>query len=375
MVQRLSTNTFDAIKAIVQQKKISRVVYMHADHFEPWRHRIEQSYADEVACFGELCAKVDFGRKLSLFYRPRVRYWYAEDPGEHHHIPGEPIVYLKRTDTEKHIARQAIGALLASAGHEIQVHIHHENLTLSDRRTMPELAAWVHAHSNARLDCERFEFFLQLSLDQIREDIGTRLDRWAFVHGTWALNASDHAVCRIQNEMEILKRNGCFGDFSFPAGRKNTNPKIEQPFTCRPITADRAYDLPESEPIPVHPGSNAFTGNRFFIWSSVIKHVHCGIDYYGTHLDALAVDDAVLRWIRDSAFIDGTVYIKTHAHSMRSYYWELPVPLIPHLHPKVQAICAALAEVCVTLNISLEFGTASSIFDELLAKSNSNRPA
>lgn len=368
-MRQLSEPALDAIKTLVENTGIRRVVYMHADHFEPWRHGIQPRYCDDLVAFAEQATKCEFGRKLSLFYKPEIQYCLDDSSGASGRMDNEPIVFLHRTDSQKAMAKQAMAEVLRHGAHEIHVHLHHEGFTISEVQHVPAVAAWLKANSDPERDARRFEFFLRLALDAIREDTGLPLDRWGFVHGLWALNASDHRVCDIRNEMIILQRHRCFGDFTFPAGRKSVNPALDRPFTCVPVVADRAYDLPESKPLPVDGQGSA--RNRFFVWSSRIKHSHCSIDYYSPALQANQTDseDMVLRWLRDSVHCRGTVYIKTHAHSMAPHYWDrLPAPIIPHMHPAIQTICNQLAEACVKLAIPLEFGTASSIFDELAGR-------
>lgn len=41
---------------------------------------------------------------------------------------------------------------------------------------------------------------------------------FAFIHGNWSLNNScGNQVCGVDNEIELLKQAGCYGDFTFPA--------------------------------------------------------------------------------------------------------------------------------------------------------------
>ncbi len=365
----MSAATVDSIKALVEDRRISRIVYMHADHFEPWRSGIKQQSADALVAFSEAARKSEFSRNMSLFYKPNVPVRFESTVGGivGKRLAGEPLVFRQRSDTEIRIAREAMQQLMRNGNHEIHVHLHHEGLTASESAIAPAIADWLAANSSAERDASRFELLLNLSLNAICEDTGLALGNWGFVHGLWALNGSDPSVRRIADELVILQRNGCFGDFTFPAGRAGVNPRIEQPFTCLPITAHRGYDLPEAEPRPVLPGSNAFAPGRLFIWSSIIKHTHCCIDYYGGRHDRMDnTEEFVLRWIRDLFQFDGTVYVKTHSHSMAPEYWRArAVPVIPHLYSAVREICAQLAEVVAKLGVALEFGSARSIFDEL----------
>jgi hypothetical protein len=372
-MRKLSQSALDQIKKIIDEGRISRVVYMHADHFEPWRLGVNQRYADDLVAFSEMVKKSDFTRKLTLFYKPFLSYGYGPAPGPHDCIYDEPVWFRHRDEREAKIVRQSMSELMRQGTHEIGVHIHHESITCSDVAYNIPLSDWLAFNSNPQRDAERLELFLKISLQLIRDDTGLPLQRWAFVHGNWALNASDHSICQVASELLILQRNGCFGDFTFPAGRKNVNPKIEHPFTCLPIEADRVYDLPAADPQPVWPGTNAISPGRFFIWSSVVKHDSCALDYYGLNLrtNLPDIEPVLVDWFRDSVQLDDTIYVKTHAHSMAWSYWEgLKSPIIPHLHPSIQTLCGHLADVCTNFGLALEFGTARSIYEEFAGISN-----
>ena len=50
---------------------------------------------------------------------------------------------------------------------------------------------------------------------------------------------------------------GCFGDFSFPAGRPHCDPLLKAPFTVLPLDAERSYDMAEARPLMVGKGQGA----------------------------------------------------------------------------------------------------------------------
>ena len=372
MLPRSHSKALDGLKRLVDRKRLTRIVYMHADHFEPWRRGITQRNADNLVAFGEAVAKTAFSRKLSLFYKPWVAYAFAKDPGAAPHIEGEPIVFRPHTDAEADIARRALRELLRTGEHEINLHIHHEGFTSSGVRRNAAIAGWLAANSGPAADAKRFELYLQLSLAAARDDTGLALERWAFVHGAWALNGSDHSICRIPSEIGILQRNGCFGDFTFPAGRAHVNPKIKHPFTCLPVVCDRAYDRPEAKPRIVVPASGAFVPGHFFIWSSAIGAGHCSIDYHDPEILRNLADStrAAFRLIAASVHFDGTVYVKTHSHSMAGEYWEsVRKAVAPHLHANVRSVLSQIAEFAAKLGLALEFATASTVVDEFVRKS------
>jgi len=89
--------------------------------------------------------------------------------------------------------------------------------------------AWRRVSLLERVDlCRRaFTICMERAEDiaqTISREVGRRFDRWAFVHGNWALAASDPTICTVESELAIIMRHGGFGDFSFPAGRPHTFP-------------------------------------------------------------------------------------------------------------------------------------------------------
>ena len=56
------------------------------------------------------------------------------------------------------------------------------------------------------------------------------IDRWAFVHGNWALDNSrlenDNNYCGVNSEISILQELGCYADFTFPSLFHTAQPEI-----------------------------------------------------------------------------------------------------------------------------------------------------
>ena len=147
-------------------------------------------------------------------------------------------------------------------------------------------------------------------------------DRWAFIHGNWALNASDPEICEIENEMSIIRHNGGIGDFTFPAGRGHCDPALRSPFTCLPVARARAFDDESADPRPIEPGSGVMTDDRFFIWNSPLRAKFASLDYASRSTrELLKKPEQILRqWIGNGVLLDGCLFIKTHAHSMNTAY-------------------------------------------------------
>jgi len=183
----------------------------------------------------------------------------------------------------------------------------------------------------------------------------------------WALNASDTRICGIENEIELLMAHGCWGDFTFPAGRQHCDPTIhEAPYTCKPISAVKAYDDPRCSPLPLRRGGSALAPDRFLIWNSRAKHSVCSLDCY-TPEDAARLDDTahiVSTWLNDCPIIDDTLYIKTHAHSMDARYYaeghEMPLA-----SSRVCGLFDLLRRSCDGAGVELHVKTVNEVLDGL----------
>lgn len=337
---------------ILKSRAIRSVYYFHTDHFEPWSLGLNEKTARGVERFDEMSRASPYGRKISIFYCPYVPYHLAP-PGAGkvagHRLEGDAVTFGVRSHEQERLARQVIRPLMAAGGHEFHLHVHHEFWTRNESNFDNPVSHWVNANSTATLDERRLDLFFRLAGDVIAQELGVPFERWAFVHGNWALAASDPLICKIETELGMLMRHGGFGDFSFPAGRGYCDPTLLAPFTCLPIDGRRPYDNPASDPRRIEHGGKALDPGRFFIWNSPIKASYSSIDYYSAANRELFKDPAaiVAQWLGNSVSLGEALFIKTHAHSMK---WEYKIgedgSPIPHCHPDVVKVFAELLRAC-----------------------------
>jgi len=281
---------------------------------------------------------------------------------------GDPFGFLPRPAPLQAACRAAMRDLLRSVPHEIQIHVHHEHYTYNTEHKDPEILEAFRAPDARARDAARFEMALQLALEATREETGLPLERWFFVHGQWALNASDPSVCHITNEIEILLRNGGLGDFTFPAGRPNVDPSLEVPYFVRPVDAARGYVMPEAAPELAFGNSRA-ARSKFFIWASQIRHRGASFDYYSDHvIEDLNDIDAFAARILAQCYVGGeTLYFKTHAHSMHARYARDDQPAVfPHQHPGIRALLGRVFDAADAAGASVAFLTASEVYAEFV---------
>jgi hypothetical protein len=358
---------------IVRRRGVKRVAYFHCDHFEPWRpapgsKSIEQN-AEDIVRFAESSAKNEFARKLTLFYKAHVPVTRNIDfvDAERTH-PLDPFGFIERTPKQVAVFTSAIQELRARVPHEFQVHVHHEHFTSNSGHRDPELIKIFSDPAMAQYDEGRVEIAVKRSLAAIRQETGLPLDRWFFVHGVWALNASDSSVCNVTDEIALLMRNGALGDFTFPAGRPNVDPSQTEPFFVKPVNAPRGYDLAEAEPERAW-GNPAAGANKFFIWASPIRHFGSSVDYFSIWLrEKLETPAAFAEEILDQSVVVGeTMWLKTHGHSMHANYWIEGQPLVfPHAYPPLQRLLGTVFDAATTAGAEIEFVSAADVYDRFV---------
>ena len=355
----------------------TRLAYLHADHFEPWRtmpdraELSEQNVADIMA-FIEATSRVEFARKLTLFMKSPLPI-AMKRPGLAI-VEGDEIGFAVPTGKELVQLKAGLAAIPKHSTHEMQIHLHHEFLTKNDLyavnplyQSNPAIRSFLAERTTQEMDEKRFDLMVKLTLSLFREATGLAFDPWFFVHGMWALNGSDAHVCHIHREIEILLANGCAGDFTFPAGRSHTDPQFTAPALVLPVNQPKGYDTPEADPRTAF-GAGRHR-NRFFIWASRLRGEQSSIDYYAASVRRALEEQEkwALDLVKSSVVADGTIYVKTHAHSMYpDYFTGIRVPIVPHLHPGVQSLLGVIFDGASAAGLEVEFLTAHEVYDRLL---------
>ena len=365
--------TIDSLADLLKARGCTEVCYFHTDHFEPWSSNIDDASARAVERMARMARNSPYARRLSLFYSVFIPYRSSSDgPAgqDDSQVPGDGVVFSARSRRQEDVAREVIRPLVMADGHEMHLHVHHEYWTRNASHFDHPVSHWVNSSSTARADHERLDLHFRLAKEAIAREIGAPFERWAFIHGNWALNASDPLICQVTEEMAMIMRHGGFGDFSFPAGRGYCDPKLERPFTCLPLDLHRAYDDPRADPRGIDVNTAVMRPDRFFIWNSPIKSVHSSLDYFSSTNRALFEnpEHVVATWLRKSVCLGGKLYIKTHAHSMKTDYRLFePDGLIPHCYPDIVAIFDCLGRACDRAGVELRFQTVNEVVRSLRA--------
>lgn len=171
---------------------IARVWVAIADHFEPWWRRADDRTALD-----------------------RVRRWVTRWPviaGRHADTSGRPPCYTFFYPEEQYrpAAIDALSRLAARAIADVEVHLHHDGD--SETAFVDRLGAFIdRLHSTHAL---------------LRRDCGGV--RFGFIHGDWALDNSlpGGRACGLNNEITLLRRLGCYADFTLPSAPSAAQTRI-----------------------------------------------------------------------------------------------------------------------------------------------------
>jgi len=367
------------LAARIGQRGVTRIVYFHTDHFEPWRtydgRRVfGPENGRDLENFADTLTGLEYARCLTLFYKPHFNFALRSGSDMVHATPNDRIGFMVRSPAEEQAARDALQPLLRGTGCQFQLHVHHENYTANATNTVSgtDIGDYLATAAGAALDDARFAFAVGHKRDIVARETGRRMDRWFFVHGHWALNASDDADCRIVREIEILHALGCRGDFTFPAGRSHVDQTHERPYLCKPVCVPKGYDTLEAEPEPAAGAGLARGNERFLIWASAIKHGGSSIDHYSPFVRKRGDDilKAAEHLIAKSYLHDGTLYVKTHAHSMQPAYFNGKAPAgFPHAYPATRDMLGLVFDAGADAGAEISFETVSDVYDRLLTSS------
>ncbi len=360
----------DSLVELLKSKGVKRFVHFHTDHWEPytgnwsvWGDESSEN-AEAILKFIEETTNHPYFDKMTLFYNHPVNTNQMEKLEEK---TGDLIGFSPARPKFWERYAHAIKKCATETKHEFQVHIHHEGITAGEYFKYGHLP-WPEGHNSPEIQSNRFERYLQETLADIRETTGLELATWHFLHGVWALNASDTTVCCITDEIEILIRNGCIGDFSMPAGRPWVNSTTNSPHTVVPNNAPKGYDEPEAD-VTLIGSEIGSMGNRFLIWNQEIPYGHCSIDLDGSDEIIAALEDwrgTLSIWIENSPIIGDTAFVKTHAHTMNRCFWGEGSER-PYNSPEVLRIFQNLEEVCEKSSVEFDKWTVEEVISHIVS--------
>lgn len=175
------------------------LMFCFVDHYEPgWKKPTYEVECERVARWAGDYPKLCDGLRDADGRPPVHTFFFPEEEYRPEHL--EALVGL---------CRAGLG--------EIEIHLHHDNDN----------------EAGLREKLQRFTELLASKHDALPRDRITGQPRWAFVHGNWALDNShpSGAGCGVNNELVILREEGCYADFTLPAA----------PDPCQTRTINKIY--------------------------------------------------------------------------------------------------------------------------------------
>jgi hypothetical protein len=267
----------------------THVMFCFVDHFEPQWDRVP--YEQE-------CARVErWHRDYPLVCRghrdadgrpPVHTFFYPAEEYRREHL--EPLVDL---------CRQGLG--------EIEIHLQHEDDT----------------EAGLRESLRTFTRTLHEQHDCLPTDAASGQPRWGFIHGNWALDNArpDGKCCGVDNELSILRQEGCYADFTLPCA-----PDVSQTRTIHSIyyarsEPGRSKSHDRGTAVRVGGGASGdlmiIQGPLGLMWGNRKFGLIPRIDNADVRTALPPTPDRVDAWVRTGIHVQGRpewVFVKVHTH-------------------------------------------------------------
>ncbi len=167
------------------QGATKHLMFCFVDHYEPgWKQPSYETECARVARWSREYPKLCEGRRDADGRAPVHTFFYPEEEYRSEHL-----------DALVDLCRMGLG--------EIEIHLHHDNDT----------------EAGLREKLSRFTELLASRHDALSRHPRTGQPQWSFIHGNWALDNCHPAGtgCGVNNELIILREEGCYADFTLPA--------------------------------------------------------------------------------------------------------------------------------------------------------------
>ena len=153
------------------------------DHFEPFHHTDKDGALKRVATWDQEFSRIAGEFRDSDGEAPRHTFFYPVEQYD--------------ADVVENVAK-----ICRKTGSEAEIHLHHEN---DDAESLLALIE-------------------QGKRDLVEHGLLSRDQRFAFIHGNWALDNShpEGKHCGVSGELEVLRRAGCFADMTMPSAPSPT---------------------------------------------------------------------------------------------------------------------------------------------------------
>jgi hypothetical protein len=345
--------------------EIKKLVVLHADHYEPNGNGIivdgNKKTTDEY-----VKRKMDIFESLDWSVNRVKPTLFVHLPMSVNNRLGKmEIIVNKKTE----LMLEHLKNLKKVGIDDIQVHIHHENWTNNDvfKRNNP-------GHVPIETDQDRLRKFITLHRTLLAENgLQVFSDPWFFVHGKWALNAADTEICSIEDEIKVLYKLGCRGDFTFPAGRKSYDPATKNAMLMNPnLTGRMCYNTANNISV-----NKNIDPKMFFIYNQSLPVQYASIEHIvkSKREGGIKNNEFINMWLLHSISINGVNYIKTHCHSMNDIFFlnedktdfrkKCDTPLMSE---EYRGLLKQLQDKCTKLGIELQYQTIKDFYNANVGK-------
>jgi hypothetical protein len=171
------------------QNRLVHIMLAVTDHYEPRFNNVSPEHE----------------RRRVDFWMDRLPHFASKHRDYHRRTYRHTFFFPEEEYREEHLDRLAD---LCRAGFgDVEIHLHHDHDTAAGlRQKLTDFKHTLHS-SHGLLHCN--------------PDTGDI--EYAFIHGNWALDNSDGGRhCGVNNELEVLRRTGCYADFTLPSTPSRT---------------------------------------------------------------------------------------------------------------------------------------------------------
>jgi len=264
------------------------IMFCFVDHYEPYQSGATPEQA------------VDRVNRWLTDY-PKFASQYVDADGRH---PQHTFFYPEEEYKEELLDK--VASICKKGFGEVEIHLHHDNDT--DDGFINKV--------------ETFKNILHKRHNLLHTLNGKIV--FGFIHGNWALDNScrNGKWCGLNNEISLLKKLGCYADFTMPSG----------PNECQTSTVNSIYyaiddpDLPKSHDkgILVEKGKipegdlMIIQGPISLLWSNRKLGLWPRIEYGDiTPINAIPLEKRIDSWVNQNIHVKGCnewVFIKVHTH-------------------------------------------------------------
>ena len=288
-------------KIQLKQKKPTHILFAFVDHFEP---------GNRNASFEQQKLRVDAWVRRY----PNLASKHFDRDGV---CPQHTFFFPPHYDTHDHLER--IVALCSQGYGEVEMHLHH------DRQ-----APWPDTEESLEKkirDCiSAFSRYGIFCLPNGKKAYG-------FIHGDWALANSlkGQEHCGVNSELAILKRTGCYADFTFPVCNE-AQPRLTNTFFYAKtnLFCPKSYDI---QPTLVEAGKKPAKDSIMLIqgilglrWKSRIHKFKPSLEQSNIDISDQPLPGRIDYWVRKGIHVQGKpewIFIKIHTHGSREEDREL----------------------------------------------------